>query len=79
MAEQFLNGAQVGTFLQHVRAEGMAQRMGMNIRGQPLGDGNFLDDAAHASRGQPSPAAIDKKCRQMLICVGQNFLSLSEP
>ena len=32
MAEQFLNRAQIGAFFQHVRAEGVAQGMRVDVR-----------------------------------------------
>ena len=53
VAEQFLNGAQVGAFFQHVRAESVAQSVRMHVRRKAFGDRNFLDDAADAARGEP--------------------------
>ena len=31
VTEQLLNGAQVGALFEHVRAEGVAKRVGMNV------------------------------------------------
>jgi hypothetical protein len=31
MSKQFLDGANIGTFFQHVRCEGMAQRVWANV------------------------------------------------
>ena len=45
VAEEFLDGAQVGSLFQHVRAEGVAQGVWMHIRRQPTGERNALDDA----------------------------------
>ena len=36
VAEQLLNGPQVRALLEHVRAEGMAQGVGMDLGGRPL-------------------------------------------
>jgi len=36
VAEEFLDGAQVGSLFQHVRAEGVAQGVGMNFGDSPL-------------------------------------------
>ena len=63
VAEQLLNGAQVGAFFQHVRTESVAQRVRMNVRRKPFGDGNFLDDAADAARGEPAAAPVDEQAR----------------
>ena len=71
MAEQLLNRAQVGAFLQHVRAEGMAQSVRMHIRGKTFRDRNLLDDAADAARGQPSAALIDQQSARVLLLVPQ--------
>ncbi len=59
MTEHFLDGAQVGAFLKHVGAEGVAQSVRVDVGGEPLGDGNFLDDAAHAARGEAASTLID--------------------
>jgi len=42
---------QVGSLFQHVRAEGVAQGVGMNFGGQSLGDGDALDYASYATGG----------------------------
>ena len=57
VAEQFLDSAQVGALFQHVRAEGVAQRVRMDIRRQPVRERNVLHDAAHAAGGQAPVAA----------------------
>src|SRR6202140_5429024 len=61
VAEQFLDGAQVRSLLQHVGAEGVTQSMGMNLGGQSLGNGDSLDDAAYAAGGEASAALVDYK------------------
>ena len=66
VAEQFLNGAQVGAFFQHVRAEGMAQGVRMHVGRKAFGDGNFLDDAADAARREPATAPVDQQCSWLL-------------
>jgi hypothetical protein len=63
VAEQLLNGAQVGAFFQHVRAESMAQRVRMHVRRKSLRDRNLLDDAAHTARGEPPAAPVDEQSR----------------
>ena len=57
VAEQFLNRAQVGAFFQQMRAEGVAQRVRMNVGREAAQNGDALDDAADAARGQPRLAA----------------------
>src|ERR1700730_9801053 len=61
MPEQFLDGAQVRSLFQHVRAEGMTECMRMNLGRQSLGDCDALDDAAHAARGEASAALVDEQ------------------
>ncbi len=61
MAQQFLNGPQVRALFQHVRAEGMAQGVGVDVRGKAFCDGNFLDDAADAARGKPATTPVDEQ------------------
>ena len=75
VAEQFLNGSQVGTFFQHVRAESVAQGVWMNVRRQALRDGNFLDDAANAARGEPPATPVDEQCVELFL----PFASISFP
>ena len=57
--EQFLDGAQVRSFFQHVGAEGVTQSMRMNLGRQSLGDCDSLDDAAYAAGGEASAALVD--------------------
>ena len=52
MAEQFLNGAEVCAFFQHVGAEGVAEGVGMGVGGKSVGDGEGFDDAADAAGGE---------------------------
>jgi hypothetical protein len=52
VAEHLLDGAQVGAFLQHVRAEGVAQRVRMHVGREAAGDSDLLDDAADAACGE---------------------------
>ena len=59
MAEQFLNGAEIGSLFEHVRAKGVAQCVGMNIGGKAFGYSNALDDAANAACGKASAAAVE--------------------
>src|SRR6266567_7102718 len=59
MAEHLLDGAQVGAFLQHVRAERMAQSVRVHIRRQPSCHRHLLDNPANAARGEPSAALVD--------------------
>src|ERR1019366_1607367 len=61
VSEQFLDGAQVRSLFQHVRAEGVTQSMRMNLRRQSLGNRDALDDAPHAARGEPSAALVDEQ------------------
>jgi hypothetical protein len=63
VAEHLLDGAQVSTFLEHVGAEGVAQGVGMDIGGKSFGDGNLLDDAAHAAGGEAASALVDEQSR----------------
>ena len=58
VAQQFLDGAQICTSGQHVRAERMTQRVGMNVRRQSFCSGDFFDDAPHAARGQSSSTLV---------------------
>ena len=51
VSEKLLNGTEVGAFLQHVRAEGVAQGVRMDVGGQAPGNGNSFDDAPDAARG----------------------------
>ena len=53
VAEQFLDGAQVGAFFQQMRAEGVAQRVRVHVGGESAQNGDALDDATHAARGEP--------------------------
>src|SRR3954453_22597006 len=61
VTQQFLNGSQVRTLFQHVGAKRMTQSMRVHIRGETLGDGNFLDDASNAAGGQAASAPVDEK------------------
>src|SRR5208283_3966622 len=78
VAEKLLNGAQISAFLQHMRAKGMAQRMRVNVWGKAFGNGNFLDDAADAARGQPPTAPVDEQSRRLFAVRLENFLAQGE-
>ena len=67
VAEHLLDRAQVSAFLQHVSSEGMPQRVRMNIGRQPLGNRDFLDDAAHAAGSEPPAPPIDQQCRRTFL------------
>ena len=60
VAEQLLNGAQIGAFFEQVGAEGVAQSVRVNVGGQAAQDGDALDDAADAARGETGLAAFLK-------------------
>jgi len=59
VAEKFLNGTKIGTFLQHVRSESVTQRVGVEIRREAVGDGHAFDDAAHAARGDAASTEVN--------------------
>ena len=61
VAEHLLNRAQIGAFLQHVRAEGMPQGVRMDVRRQAFGHRDLLDDPPHAAGGEPAAAPIDQQ------------------
>ena len=63
VAEQFLNGAQIGSFFQHVRAESVPQRMRMHVGRKSFGDRDALDDASHTAGRQAPSALVDQQCR----------------
>src|SRR5438045_7766667 len=73
MAEQFLNGAQISAFGEHVCAKGMTQRVRMNVWRQPFSHRNMLDDAAYAARGQRASATIDEQFRGALAGLGEHL------
>src|ERR1039458_459973 len=47
--EQFLNGAQVGTFLKQMSAKSVTKRVRMYICRESAADGDAFDDATHAA------------------------------
>ncbi len=57
VAEHLLDRAQVRAILQHVRPEGMPQRVRMHVGGQAARLRDRLDDAPDAARGEPAVAA----------------------
>ena len=61
VAQQFLNGPQVGAFAQHVSAEGMAQGMRMDVRWQPFGYCYPLHDSGNTASRQRASTTINKK------------------
>src|ERR1700736_2213600 len=74
MSEQLLDRTQVTAFFQHVRAEGMAECVRVNVRRKAFGDGNLLDDAADAARGETAPAPVDYKRGSVLTLLSENLL-----
>src|SRR5580700_9115536 len=56
----------------------MAQRVRMYVWGKALGDGNFLDDAADAARGEPPSTPVDEQRGRVLADGSKNFLALGE-
>ena len=60
MAEQLLNGAQVGAFGEQVGGEGVAEDVRMQI---PIGieePAVFLDNAAQGAGGEPLAAVVEE-------------------
>src|SRR5712692_9304945 len=74
MAEQLLNGAQVGAFAQHVCAEGMAQGVWMYVRRQPVVDGNLFYNPRNAARRQRPSPLVDKKLSRIFARFSEDFL-----
>ena len=58
MAEELLNGTEVGAFFEEVGSEGVAQGVRMHVRRQAAQDGDALDDASDAARGEASLTAL---------------------
>src|SRR5438046_5937532 len=73
VAQQFLNGAQIGAFGEHVCAKGMAQSVGMNVWRKPFGHRNLFDDAAYATRGKRAAATIDEQFRCVPAGLGEHL------
>src|SRR5208283_5816393 len=46
--------------------------------GKAFGNGNFLDDAADAARGQPPTAPVDEQSRRLFAVRLENFLAQGE-
>ena len=63
VAEEFLDGAQVGSFFEHVGAEGVAKRVRMHFGRKSFGDRDALDDAAHAAGREAASALVDEQRR----------------
>src|SRR5258708_39847745 len=78
VAEQLLNGTQVGALLQHVRAKGVAQRVRVHVGRKSFCYGNFLDDAADTARREAPTAAIDQQRGGVLADCSENLLTLGE-
>jgi hypothetical protein len=70
---KFLNGAQVGAFFQHVRAEGVAQRVRMDLGGKAFGDGNFLDDAPTLRVVSRPPRRLISRACLLAGCFGTTW------
>lgn len=60
VAEHLLNGAEVCAFLQHVGAESMAQGVRVDVGGESLGNGDFLDNPSDAASGETAAAMVDQ-------------------
>ncbi len=58
VAEEFLNGAKVGAFFKQVGSEGVTQSVRMHVGWQAVQDGDALDDAADAARGEARLTAV---------------------
>src|SRR5260370_40101943 len=76
VAEQFLNGAQVGALFQHVGPKGMTQSARVNVRRQALRNGDFFYDAADAAPGEPSAAPVHKPRGPFPVQPGDNLRPL---
>src|SRR5260370_32950967 len=74
VAEHLLDRAQVSDFFQHVRAEGMAKCVRVNVRGKAFGDGNLLNDAPDAARGETSPTPVDQQGGCVLTRLAESLL-----
>lgn len=61
MAEQQLNGADVGAGFQEMDREGVPQRMGRNRLGNPGSPMGLPAGAVHRPGGDRSPGAITRK------------------
>ena len=61
VAEQLLNGTQVGALFQHVRAKSVAQGVGMHLGRESASHRNFFYDPSYAAGGQPAAALIDEQ------------------
>ena len=57
MPQDFLDGAQIRSLLQHVRPKRMPQRVGMNIRRHPVRQRDSLHNPSDTSGRQPTIAA----------------------
>src|SRR5579863_7701754 len=67
VAQQFLDGAEVGAFFEEMLAEGVAQRVRVDVGGQAALDGEALDDAAHAAGGEAGFSAGLREAAQIEI------------
>ena len=77
VAEEFLDGAEVCAFFEHVGSEGVAEGVGMGFVGQSVGDGEGFDDAADAAGGEAGVAAcsganagVEQECGAGFFCLG---------
>ena len=57
VAEHLLNGAEVGSFFEHVGAEGVAEGVGMDVGGEAAAKCDGFDDTADAAGGKAAVAA----------------------
>src|SRR6266850_3466680 len=60
MAQQFLDGAQVRAFFQHVGTKSMAESMWVHVGGKAFGDGDALDDTSHAAGSEAAATLVDE-------------------
>ena len=60
MAQEFLDGSQIGSFIEEVGGKGMAQGVGSDRLSEAV-FGLLLQHAFDASGGQPSSSSIEKK------------------
>ena len=74
VSQHFLNGAQVGSFLEHVCPEGVAQSVRVDIGRKPLCDGNFLHNTANTPRGQPAATSTSKQRKSVFVQAGEQLL-----
>ena len=73
--EHLLDSAQIGTFFEHVGAEGVPQRVRVNVGRQSFRDCNFFNDPADAARRQSPSPLIDEERGSAFARLNQNCLT----